>query len=354
MTNLVQFEILKEGVELWNKWRAQNPGVAIDLSGSDLYGANLSRVNLNAANLQRAFLEKADLGKADLLGANLSYANLIDANLFDANLTGANLRRANLYGANLIGANLRAANLTGTTLANAVLTRAGIDRAKVSGSRVYGVNVWGLEGEFEEQRDLIITHKGQPKITVDNIKVAQLIYLILNSAEIRDAINTFTSKTVLVLGRFLPPERKAILEALKNGLREYNLIPIVLELDRRMNKDFSETIKTLASLSYFVIADLTNPKSSPLELQGRLPDCQIPFVPIIKVGEQPLSMLVDFPKTYTWVLDRVPYSSAEGLIKVLKSEIIDPAIKKHNKLSFDEAIEQRIRSAKDFLGKGEK
>jgi uncharacterized protein YjbI with pentapeptide repeats len=354
MTNLVQFEILKEGVKIWNKWRAQNPGADIDLSGSDLYGANLNRVNFNGANLKRAFFEKADLGKADLLGANLIQANLIDANLFEANFTRANLSRANLFGANLLGANLSSANMTGATLANAVLANTRIDQAKVSGSWVYGINLWDLEGEFKEQRDLIITHKGQPKITVDNLKVAQLIYLILNNAEIRDAINTLTSKTVLILGRFAPPERKAILEALKNGLREYNLLPIVFEFDRPMDKDVTETIKTLAGLSYFVIADITNPKSSPLELQGTVPDYQIPFVPIIQAGERPFSMMVDLPKKYNWVLDRVLYSSAETLIKALRSEIIDPAIKKHNKLSFNEAIEQRIRSAKDLLDKGEK
>jgi uncharacterized protein YjbI with pentapeptide repeats len=354
MTNQEQLEILKQGAVVWNKWRTENPGVDIDLSGSDLYGANLNRVNLNEANLERAFLEKADLGKADLLGANLSQANLIDANLFDANLTGANLSRANLFGANLLGANLSAADLTGATLANAVLANTRIDKAKVSGSWVYAVNVWDLEGEFEEQRDLIITHRGQPTITVDNLKVAQLIYLILNNEEIRAAINTLTSKTVLILGRFAPPERKAILDALKNSLREYNLLPIVFNFDRPMDKDFTETIKTLAGLSYFVIADITNPKSSPLELQATVPDYQIPFVPIIQEGEQPFSMMVDLQKKYNWVLDTVSYSSAETLIKALKSAIIDPAIQKHNKLRFNEAIEQRIRSAKDFLGKEKK
>jgi len=349
MTNLVQFEILKEGVDVWNKWRAQNPSAVIDLSGSDLYGAHLGGINLNGANLSRAFLEKADLGKADLLGANLFLANLVDANLFDANLAAAYLRRANFFGANLMGANLSAANMTGATLANAVLARARVAQTRVSGCWVYGVDVWGLEGKFEEQKDLIITHKGQPKITVDNIKIAQLIYLILNNAEIRDVISTFTAKAVLIVGRFRPSERKAILETLKNGLRDYNLLPIVFDFDRRMNKDFLNTIKTLASMSYFVIADITNPKLSPIELQGTLPDFQVPFVPIIKAGEQPLSMMVDLPSKYTWVLDRVSYDSPEALREVLKSEIIDPAIKKHNKLSFNEAIEQRIRSAKDFL-----
>jgi hypothetical protein len=85
-----------------------------------------------------------------------------------------------------------------------------------------------------------------------------------------------------------------------------------------------------------------------------VPDYQIPFVPIIQEGEQPFSMMVDLQKKYNWVLDTVSYSSAETLIKALKSAIIDPAIQKHNKLRFNEAIEQRIRSAKDFLGKEKK
>jgi uncharacterized protein YjbI with pentapeptide repeats len=354
MTNQEQLEILKQGVKVWNKWRAKNPGVDVDLSGSDLYGVNLNSANLNGANLERAFLEKADLVRADLMGANLSQANLVDAHLFESNLAGANLSRANLFGADLMGSNLSAADMTGATLANAILASATIDKAKVSGSWVYAVNVWGLEGEFEEQRDLIITHKGQPTITVDNIKVAQFIYLILNNKEIREAINTLTSKTVLILGRFAPPERKAILDALKDGLREYNLLPIVFDFDHPTNKDFTETIKTLAGLSYFVIADITNPESSPLELQMTLPDYQVPFVPIIQQGEQPFPMMVDLQKKYNWVLNTVSYSSIETLIKALKPAIIDPAIQKSNKLRFNDAIEQSIRSTKDILDKGEK
>ena len=63
---------------------------------------------------------------------------------------------------------------------------------------IYGVNAWDLEGEFAEQNELIITSsKTNHIITVDNIKVAQFIYLILNNKEIRDVINTLTSKTVL-------------------------------------------------------------------------------------------------------------------------------------------------------------
>ena len=115
--------------------------------------------------------------------------------------------------------------------------------------------------------------------------------------------------------------------------------------------DFTETIKTLAGISYFVIADVTNPKSSPLELQATVPDYQIPFVPIIQEGEHPIAMMVDLQKKYPWVLDTLTYDSIDTLINALKPAIIEPAIAKHNELRLIKAKEPKIRSAKDFLEK---
>jgi hypothetical protein len=40
-------------------------------------------------------------------------------------------------------------------------------------------------------------------------------------------------------------------------------------------------------MSRFVIADITNPKSSPKELEAIVPDYQIPFVTIIHKDEKP-------------------------------------------------------------------
>jgi len=49
--------------------------------------------------------------------------------------------------------------------------------------------------------NLIITDDNEPTITVDNLEVAQFIYLLLNNQKIRDVIDTITSKVVLILGR---------------------------------------------------------------------------------------------------------------------------------------------------------
>jgi hypothetical protein len=52
------------------------------------------------------------------------------------------------------------------------------------------------------QQNLVITDRDQAAITVDKIDVAQFIYLLLNNQAIRNVIDTITSKTVLILGRF--------------------------------------------------------------------------------------------------------------------------------------------------------
>jgi uncharacterized protein YjbI with pentapeptide repeats len=342
-----------------------------ELFGAVLVKAELTRANLHRANLHRADLTEADLSEANLTEADLSEADLTDAVLQDANLTKADLSQANLtrayfvrakltranltkaefYEANFQESNLAGADLTEAHLNSCNLISANIHNAKISKSDIYGINVWDLEGEFKEQKDLIITPKDASPITVDNIKVAQFVYLILNNKEIRDVINTLTSKSVLILGRFALPERKAILDALRDKLREYNLLPIVFDFDSPTDKDFTETIKTLAGMCYFVIADVTNPKSSPLELQATVPDYQIPFVPIIQEGEHPFAMMVDLQKKYNWVLDTISYDSLETLLEILKPHIIDPAIKKRDELRLIKAKEPTIISGRQLKDK---
>jgi len=406
MANLEQFEILKQGIEIWNKWRTENPDETVDLSNIKLPNANLNGANLRDANLAKAQLRgcklvKADLSKADLRGAVLSGANLSEATLTRANLSYADLFQADLRGANLqqarlsdvdlqesklngadltevillnatlksadlSGADLKLSNLSGADLRSAILANADLRlcnlsetnfvKAKVmdmdiSQSNVYGVSVWDLEGEFKGQKDLVITPPGESIITVDNIKVAQFVYLILNNQEIRNVLNTLTSKTVLILGRFSPPERKVILDTLRNKLREYDLLPIVFDFERPTDKDFTETIKTLAGMCYFVIADITNPKSAPLELQATIPDYQIPFVPIIQKGEYPFAMMENLQTKYSGVLKTRTYDSLEMLISALKPGIIDPAVEMHNQLRLGKAQQQVTESLEDYLDK---
>ena len=102
-------------------------------------------------------------------------------------------------------------------------------------------------------------------------------------------------------------------------------------------------------MACFVIADITNPKSSPLELQATVPDYQIPFVPIIQAGEEPFSMMANLQNKYNWVLPTIAYETGDDLVKVLQEAIIDPAFEKHKALQLTKATEQQTKSIREFL-----
>jgi hypothetical protein len=113
----------------------------------------------------------------------------------------------------------------------AQLIKANLRHAKLTGSSVYGVSVWDIEvDDHTNQQNLVITPYDEAVITVDNIKVAQFVYLLLNNQEIRDVIDTITSKTVLILGRF-SNDRKPVLDAIRDELRKHGCLPIMFDFD---------------------------------------------------------------------------------------------------------------------------
>lgn len=105
---------------------------------------------------------------------------------------------------------------------------------------------------------MVINAPLEPEITVDNIEVAQFIYLLLNNEKIRSVIDTITSKVVLILGRFTE-ERKAVLDALRDKLRTRELTPVLFDFTKPDSKDVTGTVETLARMARFIVADLTDP-----------------------------------------------------------------------------------------------
>jgi len=279
-----------------------------NLSGADLSGADLRVANLSGANLSRV----------DLIGANLFRANLFGADLRVANLSRAKLRLANLFRANLRGADLFGANLFGAALVDTDLTD-----ADLSGCHVYGVSAWGLKLERTKQQNLVVTRPAEPEITVDNIEVAQFIYLLLRNEKIRDVINTITSKAVLILGRFTN-ERKAVLDALRDELRKRDYLPILFDFDVPATRDITETVSLLARMARFIIADLTDPSSIPKELEAIVPSLAVPVQPLLEGASRPYAMFKDYWK-YDWVLPPHRYEGLDALLTSIVENVIAPA-----------------------------
>jgi uncharacterized protein YjbI with pentapeptide repeats len=376
VANQEPLKLLQQSVDVWNAWRTKDIWTVPDLSGADLAradlsmahlsGAHLNNANLNEANLHRAILGGASLDGAKLDGANLTGANLavsslvlaslvgadlslanlseaglikaslscaslIKANLSSASFLHADLRKAKLHGAdlgfaNLSDADLSGAELYGADLSGASLLQTNLSDADLTGCRVYGVSAWNVKlSKGTQQQNLIVTRWGEPEIMIDNIEVAQFVHLLLHNEKIRDVIDTVGRKGVLLLGRFTKG-RLAVLERLREELRKRGYLPIVFNFDKPETKDFTETVRLLAGLSKFVIADITNPKSSPLELQATVPEIMVPFRPIIEEGEKPFSMLTDlWIKHREWVFEPIYYSSLDALVGALDEKIIRPA-----------------------------
>jgi uncharacterized protein YjbI with pentapeptide repeats len=363
MANPVHLAKLKEGVEAWNQWRKENPDVIpdmsreslshaeligvnlrdaklrkVDLSWADLggatfRGADLSAANLRGAHLFRAFLREADLRGADLSEADLRGAQVIEANLSGANLSGARLTEANLSGsrlietnlhrANLDGTHLRGADLSGARLSSAILIGTILEEANLTGCNVYGVSAWDVQLEGSIQSNLVATPPGQSAIQVDNLEVAQFVYLLLKNERVRQVIDTITSKVVLILGRFTA-ERKAVLDAIRAALRKRDYLPILFDFQKPDSKDLTGTVATLANMARFIIADLTDPSSIPYELGRVVPNTKVPVQAIILDGKDEFAMFNDL-LDYRWVLPPYRYQSEETLLASLNERVIAPA-----------------------------
>ncbi len=79
MANEEHVKILKQGVEVWNKWREENRDVRPDLIRADLFRADLNGADLIDADLRGAGLKEAGLKEADLKEARNLTQEQIDS-----------------------------------------------------------------------------------------------------------------------------------------------------------------------------------------------------------------------------------------------------------------------------------
>ncbi|MCR9246120.1 MAG: pentapeptide repeat-containing protein [bacterium] len=372
--------ILDKGVDEWNAWRRDNPNIRPQLVGANLHGANLAGFDLSGANISdwhhSTNLRDATLTGANLQNAEIQSAVLLEANLDDVNAEGAVLRRATLRNASCRNANFRRAHLqeselTGTHFEGADFTEAWLARAAIydtyfAGAKlvdcyVAGVSAWDVHMDGAIQSGLNISRsfsdeeneeKPGESITVDDIEVANFVHMVKENAKLQNLLNAGSAKAVLILGRFTPPDRKAVLDELRIKLRAHDLVPMIFDFDRPDDKDYTETVQAMASISRFVVVDLTQPKSTPLEVQALGINFKVPMVPIFDVTKDkfPFAMFENL-QIFPWVLPVLEYQGKDDLIDVLKAAIVDRANQTHEMLSQQKARGLRMISTEAFRTK---
>ena len=172
MANDEQLAILKQGVDVWNAWRKENPDVEIDLSGAYLIRVDLNEADLFRADLRRAYLSGANLNGVNLTQATLSRANLSGATISEGDLTEArlsqvDLNRVDLSRANLCEADLSKADLSRVDFFGAYLDKTKFDNAKCSLTIFADVDLSVAKG-LET-----IRHRGPSTIGIDTLVRSQ-------------------------------------------------------------------------------------------------------------------------------------------------------------------------------------
>lgn len=321
-------ERLRSSKNAWNKWRREEPTVQpmlanvaakdefpdVCLDGYNFSYANLTEAKLSGVSLKGANFHQAILAKTDLSGAHLERANFCRTDLYETNLTGAWLTGANLQGVQLAKTKLAGAHLSECT--------------------VYGLSAWDLrdapaeedrlrirytaatERSLDSEDDKLDGNEVVKELKVDGLDLASFMYLTLNNRNISRIIDAASERWVLILGRFT--EGKKILVEIENEMKKLGKIPIIFDFPPPERRDLIETLLLLAGLSAFVVVEMTNPRSTPLEVQVIVPNFGVPVLPLVR-GKATVPVMFSGLRKFQWVHTPMNYEDERDLVEKLRA-----------------------------------
>jgi hypothetical protein len=170
------------------------------------------------------------------------------------------------------------------------------------------------QSEIRDERERIVQGEQSRAQELDGVGVSRML-------------SDIASHSVLILGRFTK-ERKAVLDAIKRTLatppRRY--IPLLFDFEKPDDRDLIESVIRYASVSRFVIADLSEPKSVPAELQAIVPQFpSLPVVTIIEGSEREYPVAGNILRRGSVVKKVVHYRDQAHLMSILDKKVLAPA-----------------------------
>jgi hypothetical protein len=95
-----------------------------------------------------------------------------------------------------------------------------------------------------------------------------------------------------------------------------------------LDRDITETISLLARMARFVVADITDAKCIPIELNVIVPDLpSVPMQPLLLEGNSEYGMFEHYTR-YPWVLPLHLYKTQNQLVAEIGERLIEPAERK--------------------------
>jgi hypothetical protein len=128
-------------------------------------------------------------------------------------------------------------------------------------------------------------------------------------------------------------ERKPVLEALRQELRQRNYLPILFDFEKPSSRNTDETITLLARMARFVIADISDAKSVLQDTSNYARSSSVRVQPIIRETQEEPGMF-DFYWDRPSFLKVHRYASQEQLIADLTEKVITPAEAKAEDATF--------------------
>jgi hypothetical protein len=180
--------------------------------------------------------------------------------------------------------------------------------------------------------------KRQASMRTERIEAAHAVLARarqLDGADVSRVLSDIAQRSVLILGRFTA-ERKAVLDGIRRALSSppHSYVPLLFDFDKPGDRDLIESIVRFAAVSRFVIADLSEPKSVPAELQAIVPQFpSLPVIPIIQTDEREYPVSDHIMRRPSVHKPIVNYRDVAHLLTLLDAQVLRPAEALHEALS---------------------
>ncbi len=309
---------------LWRSIFIETTIMGATIHNSEFSNSRIQASDFSISDIRNAKFDSCDLEDTCFLECEIHFTSFQNAFLLQTSFKKSHCSSTSFMNANLKHANFSWARIIDCDFTSAILNSVNLCNATLKYCRVYGVAAWDLNLDNCRQGNFIVSKENEPVVSVDDIDVSQFIHLLISNHKIRNVINTTTSKVALILGRFYK-ERKIILDHLHGELRKKGMVPIIFDFDPSQNRDLTETVQILASMSKFVIADITDAKSIPQELSHIVPFFpSIPVQPILLATEKAEYSMFEHWLKFNSVLPIFYYEDKDHLIDSMEKFILQP------------------------------